>query len=150
MGVFDPMVDVGVDGGGAAAGVDAGGVLGFDLAALGGGGSAAGDPVAERLAGVGVVDGVAPLAAGLGFGDLAGEVGDHRPVAGQLAGVVVGSGEGFQVDMEVDDPLLFAGSVADQQVEIDIGALGSLALGSRRRRRCRDSFVRAYVAFSPL
>lgn len=95
VGVFKMVVDVRADGGGAAAGVDAGGVAGLDFAALGGGGSAPGDPIADRLAGVGVVDGIAPLAAGLGFGDLAGEVGDHRPIAGQLARVLVEPGQCF-------------------------------------------------------
>ena len=63
-------------------------MAGFDVAALAGGGPAAGDAVVDDLAGVGMGQGPTPFGVRLVFCDLAGDVGDDRPVSGQLAGIV--------------------------------------------------------------
>ena len=86
-----------------AAGEDAGAVAGLDGAALRCCGASAGGAVVERQPGVGVGDAEAPLASAVGFGDLAGDVGDHRPVAGELARRLGESAEGGEIDTEFHD-----------------------------------------------
>ncbi len=82
------MVEVTIDCRHAAPGEDAGAVPGLGAAAQGGGGPTPGGALVEHVSGVGVVDGVAPFGVvGVG-GDLAGDVGDDRAVAGELTRVL--------------------------------------------------------------
>ena len=76
------VVEVAVDGRHPTAGKDTGPLAGFDVAALGGGGSAAGNPVVDHESGVGVGQSPPPFRSRLVFCDLAGDVGDDRPIPG--------------------------------------------------------------------
>ena len=76
------MVEVAVDGRHPTTRKDAVALASLDVASLGGGRPAAGDAVVDDLAGIGIGQGPPPLGAVLTFGDLAGDVGDHRSVAG--------------------------------------------------------------------
>ncbi len=137
--VGEAVVEVAVGGGHATAGEHTVGVVGLDFSALAGGGASSGDAVVDDLAGVGVGDGVAPFGSGLLLGDLAGDVGDDGPVAGEFSGVVVELGEGGEVDVDVDYSGTAGGLVgAVEEVEEDVGAelvhaagfgFGSEALG---------------------
>ncbi len=100
--IGDLVVEVGVGGGHATAGEYAVGIGGFDLATVAGGGASAGDAVVDDLAGFGISHSEAPLAFVLLLGDLAGDVGDYGPVAGEFSGVVVELGEGGEVDVNID------------------------------------------------
>ena len=57
-------------------------------------------------------------------GDLAGDVGDDRAVAGELSGILIQTGEGGEVDLDVDGSptlpvwLLLAG----EEVQEDVGS----------------------------
>ena len=76
------VVEVAVDGRHPTTGADAAAVTGFDVAALPGSGPPSGDAVVDGQATVGVGQSPPPLGTGLVFGDLAGDVGDDRPVPG--------------------------------------------------------------------
>jgi hypothetical protein len=77
----DAVVEVAISGRHSTTWEDAGGVATFDLPALSGGGSPAGDAVVDGLAGVGVGDGPPPYRVGLLFSHLAGDVGNDRTVS---------------------------------------------------------------------
>ena len=102
LGVGGAVVEVAVGGGAAASGEGTGAVSGFDVAALRRGGSPAGGAVGDDLSGVGVGDGVTPFGVVLVVGDLAGDVGDDRSVAGELSGMFNKPGQRVEIDMEVD------------------------------------------------
>ncbi|MFW2340863.1 MAG: hypothetical protein ACN4GK_12495 [Acidimicrobiia bacterium] len=77
------MVEVACGGGHAAAGEDAGRIMGNYMPSLSCGGSAPGGAVSDGHAGVGVCDDVSPRCPlGLLLGDLAGDVGDYWSVSG--------------------------------------------------------------------
>ncbi len=76
------VVEVAFGGGDATAGEDAVGVASFDLAALEVGGPSSGYTVVDGHTAVTIGQGPAPFGSGLVFCDLAGDVGDDRPISG--------------------------------------------------------------------
>ena len=96
------MVEVRLAGGHPTAGEDTGVGDGFDLTSLTGGGSASGGADVDYLT-VLVGDGGPPFRFLLLFCDLAGDVGDDRPPSGDLCRVVVESGQGGEIDPDIDD-----------------------------------------------
>jgi hypothetical protein len=118
------MVEVTVAGGHTAAREDAGPVAGFDVASLPAVGPPPRSSLVERHPGVGVGDGPSPLGLVLLGGDLAGEVGDDRPVPGQFSGILGQSDERGQVDVEIDgSPFVAPATVAAfEEVEENVGA----------------------------
>ena len=97
------MVEVAVDGGHPTTRKHAGPVPGFDMATLPGIGPPSGDAVVHHLAGVGMGQSPPPFSSGLGFCDLAGDVGNDRPITGQLSRIPSESGQGGQVDVDIDN-----------------------------------------------
>ena len=121
------VVDVAVDRRHAAAREHAGRISSDDVAELLGGGSTSGDTRFDRLAAVGVDHGPAPGRVTLTASDLAGEVGDDRPVSVEIAWMICEPGEGGEVDGEMHRTVLsrsrpfVGGRVAFQEVEGDVG-----------------------------
>ena len=97
------MVEVAGPGGHAAAGEDTGPIAGFDNPAHGGGGAALGGADMDRHPRLGMRHHIPPLSVPLLGSDLAGDVGDDRPIPVQVPGRLSQSGQGVQVDLEVDD-----------------------------------------------
>jgi hypothetical protein len=77
-------------------------LLGHDPPSLCGGGPTPGDPGGEHLSGIGVGDREGPAAGGQSR--LPGDVGDHRPEAGEVPGLLGEPGERRQVHPDVGPP----------------------------------------------
>jgi hypothetical protein len=124
VGRLNSVVEVTVDGRHSTTRKNAGGVAAFDVPALSGGGSPAGDAVVDGLAALRMSDGPSPLGVLLLLNNLAGDVGDDRSVSGQLARVVSEPGQGFQVDLDVDHTFASVAlmGVTLEQVQEDVGS----------------------------
>ncbi len=96
VGVADAVVEVAVGGWDAASGEYTAGVPSLNVAALSGGGAAAGDPGPHGSSCCRVGDHDVPSRGGLG--DLAGDVGKDGSPSGDVAGMVVQLSECFEVD----------------------------------------------------
>jgi hypothetical protein len=96
------VIDIAINGGHAASRVDTGAIAGLDKATLRCGGSAAGDATIDGQAGFGVDQRPSPFGAVLSFGDLAGDIGNHRPKPGKFAGIAGELGESWQICGEID------------------------------------------------
>jgi hypothetical protein len=82
------MVEVAFDGGHPTAGKDTVAVASLNVPSLGGSGPTSGDAVVNHQPALGVSQSPAPLRTSLVFRDLASDVGDDRPVPGQLARII--------------------------------------------------------------
>lgn len=115
------VIDIAIGGRHPATREDAGGLVGLDLTLLIGGRPPAGDSVVDDPAGVWIGCLKPPLGLGLVVGYLAGDVGDDRPVAGQLAGVVGKPCQSVEIYVDVDNATLAVLARALEKVEEDVG-----------------------------
>ena len=96
------VVQVTVSGRHPTTGEDAGGVTGLDPSSRLPAWSSPGHPGMDRDPGLGIGHGKGPLAMALLPGHLAGDVGNHRSQARELARSLGEPGQGLQVDPELD------------------------------------------------
>jgi hypothetical protein len=117
------VIDVTVDSGRAAAGKHTAAVPHLELTLLPGGGSTARHPGVRHGAAGRVGDDGPPPGRRVGFGQPAGDLGDHRTVAEWVTGGVGQAGEGDQVNMGIDGTPPRSGrlSPAFEQIQHHVG-----------------------------